>query len=87
MPNPSPGRISVRTPPPPAEIVSGRNSDPLDVFMGNDEEISTPQVSPRDFPIQQGPLELDFTTQEQAVQLPTSMEIELEIDANICRSF
>ncbi|KAH7006817.1 ankyrin repeat-containing domain protein [Ilyonectria destructans] len=77
LPNPSPGRISVRTPPLAAANVLGANLNPLDIHMDNEVESCEPQIS-----IQVSPREAPFDMQfelEQIIQ-PDAMEIEAEIN-------
>ena len=83
MPNPSPERISVRTPPPSAEIESGPTPNFSDVFVGSAAEFLAPQVPWRELEIQQAPLETASAVQGQVGQHVAAMEIEDEIDANL----
>ncbi|KAI8659923.1 hypothetical protein NCS56_01210600 [Fusarium sp. Ph1] len=77
LPNPSLGRISVRTPPLAAANMPGANLDPSNTLMGNEVESHEPQVS-----IQASPQEALFVMQfypEQIVQ-PDPMDIEAVIN-------
>lgn len=84
MPNPSPGRISVRTPPPIAAIASEPNLNPLDDIVGDHVDSDAFQAYVEASSIQQPPLDVVFA-QEQVVELDTAMEFEPDSEANLCK--
>ncbi|KAH8745168.1 ankyrin repeat-containing domain protein [Hyaloscypha finlandica] len=77
LPNPSPGRISVRTPPPMSAIASGLSPHP----PCNPVEFQGPQAYFEAPSTQQPPLGMVFA-EEPLHELDAAMEVEPEIDTN-----
>jgi len=67
-----------------AAIASGPNLNPLDDLIGNHTESWAPQASLEALSTQQPPLEVAFA-QGEVVELDAAMEIEPEIEANLCK--
>jgi hypothetical protein len=67
-----------------ASVAPGPNLNPLDDLIGNHVESCAPQASVEASSPQQSPLEVAFA-QEQAVELDAAMEIDPEIEANLCK--
>jgi len=84
--NPSPERISVRTPPPITVIASRENLNHLDDVTGNNVNSSGPQASVRESSTEQAFFGVPFA-QEPLVELDDAMEIDLENGDNLCRIY
>jgi len=84
LPNPSPLRISVRTPPPNIAIASGLNLNHLDDPTDSHVDVYASQVSLRELSIDQASFE-PGVEQERLAGLDAAMEIEPEIEHNFCR--
>jgi hypothetical protein len=84
VPNPSPGRISVRTPPPIAAITSRPNLNPQDILIGNPTEFHAPQAYFGASLTHQPPVEMAFV-EEPLYGIDADMEMEPEIGANFCK--
>ncbi|KAF4463874.1 hypothetical protein FALBO_9297 [Fusarium albosuccineum] len=77
LPNPSPGRICVRTPPLEGANTLGANLSPLNTHMGNEVDSHAPQI-----PIQVSPPEAFFDMQFEMDQLihPDLMDIDADVN-------
>lgn len=67
-----------------AVIATGPNLNPLDDLIGNHVESCATQAPIEASSTQQSPLEAAFA-QEHMVELDAAMEIEPEIETNLCK--